>query len=103
MSLINARIELNTVGHSKVPEQLGHDKVKGSQPPYLQCNSRQEFSTIFSTQEKFLYRIKLYQSQYRGRIKAIVGMTVQKNLGRARRGEEIAKQFKKDMELRDRR
>ena len=38
LSLIDIQMELKTAGQSKVPEQLGHDKIKGSQPRYLQVN-----------------------------------------------------------------
>lgn len=35
-SLVDLQMELMTEGHSKVLEQLGHDKINGSQLPYLQ-------------------------------------------------------------------
>jgi hypothetical protein len=37
-SLIEIQMELKIAGQSKVPEQLGHDKIKGSQPLYLHFN-----------------------------------------------------------------
>lgn len=38
-SLIDLQMELKTAGQSKVPEQLGHNKVKGSQPLNLQVKT----------------------------------------------------------------
>lgn len=37
-SLMDLQMELNMTGQSKVLEQLGHDKTKGSQPLYLKGN-----------------------------------------------------------------
>lgn len=37
-SLTDVQMELKTAGQSKVLEQLGHDKINGSQPRYLQFN-----------------------------------------------------------------
>lgn len=37
-SLTDMQMELQTAGQSKVLEQLGHDKINGSQPRYLHFN-----------------------------------------------------------------
>lgn len=39
-SLTDLQMELKIAGHSKVSEQLGHDKLNGSQPRYLQFMKR---------------------------------------------------------------
>lgn len=62
------QLELNTVGQSKVPEQLGHDKTRGSQPWYLQYWHEPIVYLIFS--EKFMYLIKWHQNNLRSRIRS---------------------------------
>ena len=46
------QMELNTAGQSKVAEQLGHDKVSGSHPWYLQYNPRH-----ISSRKKYIHYV----------------------------------------------